>query len=139
MDRFEKQVGGFSGKSIGVLGLAFKPNTDDIRDAQSLQVIERVLSQGGTVQAFDPVAADNVKKVFPDIEYCNSPFEAAEQTDAVIVVTEWNELRQMDLGKLKNVMKGDVLFDGRRIYEASKMRALGFDYHTIGSIQPLSH
>lgn len=133
VDRLEQRLGTFAGKRIGLLGLAFKPNTDDIRDAKSLVIIEEVLRRGGTIQAYDPVAAENVKAVFPDILYCEGPYEVADRADALILVTEWNEFKHLDLERMACCMNEKVLFDGRRTYDRARAAKAGFDYYTIGS------
>ena len=130
--KIETEIGGFKGKKIALLGLAFKANTDDMRDAKSLDVIAAVLADGGEVVAFDPIAMDNCKRIFPQITYAKSSFEAAEGADAVVVVTEWNEFKQINLEKLKAAMKGQYVFDGRNLYDPDKMRRAGFVYHGIG-------
>lgn len=131
--RLENRIGGFQGKRIALMGLAFKPNTDDIRDAKSLEVIETVLAGGGTLRAYDPVAADNVREIHPDIEYADSVYEVAEDADAVVVITEWNEFKQLDLNRLGACMKHRILFDGRRVYKKEIAERAGFEYFTIGS------
>lgn len=132
MRRLEAKLGGFSGKTIAMWGLAFKPNTDDIRDAKSLVMIEAILGGGGSIRAYDPVAADNVKQVYPDIYYANSPYEAAEGADAVVLATEWNEFKQLDLSRAKSLMKGDLLFDGRRIYTDATAKTAGLKRFAVG-------
>ncbi|HTQ09408.1 MAG TPA: UDP-glucose/GDP-mannose dehydrogenase family protein [Fimbriimonadaceae bacterium] len=132
MDRLSKRLGGFAGKHIALMGLAFKPNTDDIRYAKSLDIIERVLSEGGTVRAYDPVAADNVREVYPNIQYTDHLYEVAEGADALILVTEWNEFRQADLARLRATMRQPILFDGRRIYSPAIAAKAGLEYYTIG-------
>jgi UDPglucose 6-dehydrogenase len=133
LDRIEKRLGGLEGKSIGILGLAFKPNTDDIRDARSLLIIEHLLSKGATVKAYDPVARDAVAKVFPNIEYSRTAYEVGEGVDALVLITEWNEFRQLDLARLASSMKQPLLFDGRRIYSRANIERKGIEYFTIGS------
>lgn len=133
VDRIEKSIGGLKGKCVGMLGLAFKPNTDDIRDAKSLVIIEEVVKRGGKVQAYDPVATDNVKAVFPDIHYCEGPYEVADRADVLILVTEWNEFKHLDLERMACSMNGKVLFDGRRLYGKARAEKAGFEYHTVGS------
>ncbi|WP_309720388.1 UDP-glucose/GDP-mannose dehydrogenase family protein, partial [Armatimonas sp.] len=130
--KIETELGGFKGKKIALLGLAFKANTDDMRDAKSLDVIAAVLAGGGEIVAFDPIAMENCKKIFPQITYAKSSFEAAEGADAVVVVTEWNEFKQINLEKLKAAMTGSHVFDGRNLYDPDKMRRAGFVYHGIG-------
>jgi UDPglucose 6-dehydrogenase len=131
--RLETRLGGYEGKRIALMGLAFKPNTDDIRDAKSLVMIAEILSKGGTVVAYDPIAADNVKKVYPQIEYASNVYDLPEGADALIVVTEWNEFRQLDLERLAACMKSKVMFDGRRVYARKSAERAGFEYFTIGS------
>jgi UDPglucose 6-dehydrogenase len=132
IERMETALGGFSGKKIGVLGLAFKANTDDMRDAKSLDVISALLVGGAEVIAFDPVAMESAKRVLPDLNYAKNAFEAAKDADAVVVVTEWNEFKQINLEKLAGVMKGRQLFDARNIYDPEKVRRAGFSYLGVG-------
>jgi UDPglucose 6-dehydrogenase len=131
--RIEKRLGGLAGKRIGIMGLAFKPNTDDIRDAKSLIIVEEIVKAGGIVSAYDPIAAENFKRVFPDIEYKDGVYDVSEDADALVLVTEWNEFRQLDLNRLGSKMKSRVLFDGRRVYKRETAERAGFDYYTIGS------
>ena len=130
--RIETALGGFSGRTVAVLGLAFKANTDDMRDAKSIDVVRALKDGGARVRAYDPIAADNCRRIVPDIEYCKSAFEAAESADAVVVVTEWNEFKQINLEKLRDTMAGRLIFDGRNLYDPEKMRRLGFEYHGVG-------
>lgn len=132
VEKISAAVGGFTGKKIAVLGLAFKANTDDMRDAKSLDVIAAVLAGGGEVVAYDPIAIENCKRIFPQITYVRNAYEAAEGADAVVVVTEWNEFKQINLEKLKGAMKGTQVFDGRNLYDPDKMRRAGFDYAGVG-------
>lgn len=131
--RIETRLGGFEGKTVALLGLAFKPNTDDIRDAKSLVIIEEVLAKGGKVRAFDPIAEANVRELFPNIEYVGSVYDVATDADALVLVTEWNEFKQMDLVRLGQSMRSKVLFDGRRVYNRETAEKAGFEYFTIGS------
>ncbi len=131
--RMEKALGGFQGKRIALMGLAFKPNTDDIRDAKSLIMIEEITSKGGTVIGYDPVAEENVREIYPNIEYAPNVYELGINADALVLVTEWNEFRQLDLERLGQPMKRRILFDGRRVYDRSKAERAGFEYLTIGS------
>ncbi len=133
IDRLEKRLGGFQGKTIGLMGLAFKPNTDDIRDAKALVIIDRVLKSGGFIRAYDPVAEENVREIYPNITYVQSVYEIPANADAIVVVTEWNEFRQLSLDRLASSCKGKILFDGRRIYSRKQAEEAGFEYHTIGS------
>lgn len=131
--RIERRLDGLQGKKIGLLGLAFKPDTDDIRDAKSLVIIQEILAAGGEVQAYDPIAAENVAKVFPQIRYCADPYEVAEGADALVLVTEWKEFRWLDLHRLADAMRTKTLFDGRRFYQEEAAQRAGLEYFTIGS------
>ncbi|MBI3956042.1 UDP-glucose/GDP-mannose dehydrogenase family protein [Candidatus Gottesmanbacteria bacterium] len=121
------------GKTIAILGLSFKPDTDDMRDAPSVVVISTLVSGGAMVRAYDPVAMANAQNVLPEgIVYAKDAYEAAQGADAVIVLTEWNEFRQVDLVRLAKELKERVLFDGRNIYNPSRVKQLGFMYYGVG-------
>ncbi len=121
-------------KTVGILGLAFKPNTDDMRLAPSIDIINSLYNEGAKLKAFDPVAMDNAKKVFKglDVEYCENAYDVAEDSDALIIVTEWNEFKYLDLLKIKELMKGNIIIDGRNIYDRKKVEKLGFVYKAVG-------
>jgi UDPglucose 6-dehydrogenase len=120
------------GKTIGVLGLSFKANTDDIRDSQPIDIIRMIQAEGGTVKAYDPVAMPNAAQVLHNVKLCNDPYEVAEESDALILATEWNEFKNLDLLRIKQLMKQPVIVDGRNLYEPRKMRELGFVYRGVG-------
>ena len=125
--------GNLKGKNIAVWGLAFKPDTDDIREAPALYMIEKLLAAGATVTAFDPEAMDNVKaKLGDSIDFASSMMEAVQDADALLICTEWHAFRNPDFDKLKESLKGNVVFDGRNIYSPEEMKALGFSYYSIG-------
>ena len=125
--------GNLSGKTIGIWGLAFKPNTDDIREAPALTIISRLLNEGAKIKAYDPEAMENVRQVFGDkIEFSTNEYEAIKGVDALAIVTEWNEFRTPDFGKMKEIMAGQVIFDGRNIYDVATIREMGFYYDSIG-------
>lgn len=124
--------GNLKGKTVGILGLSFKPNTDDIREAPSLFIIQTLLEKEALIKTYDPVAMDNVRKIFPDITYCSDAYSAAEGVDALIIVTEWNQFRNLELAKIKKIMRGNLFFDFRNIYEPEKVREFGFKYHSVG-------
>ncbi len=133
IDRLRVAMGGtFEGKTVGILGLAFKPNTDDMRDAKSVEIIGALLAEGAEVQAYDPIAIDNTKRIFPQICYANNAYEVATDADALVIVTEWNEFKLLNMERIKAAMKTPLLFDGRNIYDPLKLRRLGFEYHCIG-------
>jgi UDPglucose 6-dehydrogenase len=121
------------GKTIAIWGLSFKPHTDDIREAPALYNIEELLEAGVTIKAHDPEAMPNVKKILGNkIEFCNTPYEAAENADAILIATEWPEFRTPDFEKLASLVKGKVIFDGRNLYDLELMKELGFAYFSIG-------
>lgn len=120
------------GKVVGLLGLAFKPNTDDLREAPSLDIARVLLAAGAHVRAYDPAAMDRARRILPDIEYMNDAYEVAAGADALVLVTEWNEFRHLDLSQLKKSMRKPVMVDGRNIYDPAVMRGLGFTYRGIG-------
>ena len=125
--------GNFKGKNIAVWGLAFKPNTDDIREAPALYMIEKLLAAGATVTAFDPEAMDNVKvKLGNTISFASSMLEAVQGADALLICTEWHAFRNPDFNKLKSALKTSVVFDGRNIYSPEEMNAHGFAYYSVG-------
>lgn len=125
--------GNLKGKTIAVLGLSFKPDTDDMRFAPSITIIEALIRGGARVVAYDPVAMDNAKKVVPhSVSFAASPYEAVQDADAAAVVTEWNEFRQLDMVKLAKGLKERVLFDGRNIYDPQTMKDLGYIYYGVG-------
>jgi UDPglucose 6-dehydrogenase len=125
--------GDLTGKTIGVWGLAFKPNTDDIREAPALTIIERLLSKGAKVKAYDPEAMENVKAIFGDrITFSSNEYDAADDVDALAIVTEWNEFRTPNFEKLKAIMNAPVIFDGRNVYDVETTRNMGFYYDSIG-------
>lgn len=133
----EKIVGHFGGslknKTIAVLGLSFKPNTDDMREAPSIAIVSELIKKGASIVAYDPVAMENAKKVLPGaVAYAKSAYEAAGGADAVVVLTEWNEFRQLDLVQLAKGLKTRILFDGRNIYEPLRVKELGFIYYGVG-------
>jgi UDPglucose 6-dehydrogenase len=122
-----------SGRTIGVWGLAFKPNTDDIREAPALYIIETLLAAGATIKAFDPEAMDNIKKYFGDrIQLCQDQYEALINADALAIVTEWSVFRTPSFQVMKELMKHDVIFDGRNLYDLEAIADHGFLYHSIG-------
>ncbi len=125
--------GELSGKTIGVWGLAFKPNTDDIREAPALTIISRLLQKGAKIKAYDPEAMENVQKIFGDkIEFCSNEYEAIKNVDALAIITEWNVFRTPEFDEMKKLMKAPVIFDGRNVYDVKETRALGFYYDSIG-------
>uniref|UniRef100_A0A7C4EN69 UDP-glucose 6-dehydrogenase n=1 Tax=Thermodesulfovibrio aggregans TaxID=86166 RepID=A0A7C4EN69_9BACT len=126
--------GNVEGKIIGILGLSFKPNTDDIREAPSLYIIKSLHERKATLKVYDPAAIHNTKTIFPDIIYSTDAYSVAKDADAIVIVTEWNQFRNLDLEKIKKLMKGNLFFDLRNIYEPEKVKKLGFNYFGVGRL-----
>jgi UDPglucose 6-dehydrogenase len=132
IQKLREILGNFRGKTIGFLGLSFKPNTDDMRDAPSIEIIHMLQHEGAQIRVYDPVAMENAKRILHNVQYCDTPYAVAQDTDALVLVTEWNEFKHLDMERVVASMRQPVLFDGRNIYEPEKMRALGFTYRAIG-------
>src|ERR1051325_10473716 len=124
--------GDLKGKTVGLFGLAFKPNTDDMRDAPAIDIAADLIEAGAKVCAYDPVSMEVARPLLPNVELCKDPYEVAKESDALIVVTEWNEFKQLDLEKVKDLLKTPVIYDGRNIYDPAVMREMGFKYRAIG-------
>ena len=133
-DKIEKYFGGkLTGRAIAIWGLAFKPRTDDIRDAPSLSLIDHLLSLGAKLRVHDPVAMDNVRRIYGDrLQYCDLPMDALDGAEALAIVTEWGEFRRPNFAEMLRRMKTPVVFDGRNLYNPAEMQAGGFTYHCIG-------
>ena len=133
VEMMRKAMGGLEDRTIAVLGLAFKPNTDDMREAKSLEVVRLLDAAGAQVRAYDPVAMDNAKALMPkDIVFCESAYEAAAGADGVALLTEWNEFKYLNLDRLRGLLRRRLIFDARNLYEPERMRRLGFEYYSIG-------
>ncbi len=125
--------GNLQGKKIAVWGLSFKPKTDDMRDAPSIDIIEGLLAAGAVIEAYDPVAMDEARKIFGDrIKYGEKNYDVLKDADALVVITEWNEFREPDFDRLTTLMKQKVIFDGRNIYDGKKLKGRSFDYFGMG-------
>jgi UDPglucose 6-dehydrogenase len=124
--------GSFSEKKIGVLGLSFKPNTDDMREAPATEIIHLLINEGASVQAYDPQAMENAAAELPEITLCKDPYETAKDVDALILATEWNEFKQLDFNKIFELMRTPVLIDGRNQWDGARLREIGFTYIGIG-------
>ena len=124
--------GDVSGKSIGILGLAFKPNTDDMRDAPSLDIIPALIAAGATIKAYDPESMEEASHMMEGINYTKNPYEALEGADAMVIITEWNQFRALDLDRVKDTLNGNVVVDLRNIYSPEDMAKRGFAYTSIG-------
>lgn len=132
IDKIKDATGELNGKTIGILGLAFKPNTDDIRESASVDIIKILKANGVKIKVFDPVAMEQAKSVFNGIEYCQDAYATAHGSDALVILTEWNEFRQLDLGRIKELLRSLIIVDARNIYEPERMRRLGFTYISLG-------
>jgi UDPglucose 6-dehydrogenase len=131
--RIRGGMGDLKGRTLAVLGLSFKPNTNDMREAPSVFIIEHLLKAKAKVKAYDPVAMDDAKTIFRDtIHYAKDPYDCMKGADAAVIVTEWNELRSLELLKVKALLKTPYFFDLRNIYEPAKMKKLGFKYFCVG-------
>jgi UDPglucose 6-dehydrogenase len=130
--KLRELLGTLDEKVIGVLGLAFKPNTDDMREAPSVELIHLLQSEGSRIQAYDPVAMVNANLYLHDVTLCQDAYEAAQGADALVVVTEWNEFKHLSLSRLREVMRQPIVVDGRNIYDPEQMKVLGFTYRGVG-------
>jgi len=133
VEKLKNLIGGdFSGKTIGILGLAFKPNTDDVRESSSIEMIQSILDGGGKVKAYDPIANKSMQNIFPDLNYVHSWEETCDGVEAMVIMTEWNEFRGMDLKKLKKLMKTPLVLDTRNILSMNKLSEFGFQFDNVG-------
>ena len=133
VEKLKNLIGGdFSGKTIGILGLAFKPNTDDVRESSSIEMIQSILDGGGKVKAYDPIANKSMQNIFPDLNYLHSWEETCDGVDAMVIMTEWNEFRGMNLKKLKKIMKTPLVLDTRNILSMDKLSEYGFQFDNVG-------
>jgi UDPglucose 6-dehydrogenase len=133
VDRIVKACGGdVEGKTVAILGLAFKPDTDDMRESPSIPIIEKLQAKGAKIRAFDPESMDEAKHILPEITYCDDAYSCAENADILVIVTEWDQFRALDFDRLKSLLNAPVLVDLRNIYSPSLMAELGFSYSSIG-------
>jgi UDPglucose 6-dehydrogenase len=133
VEMMRKAMGPLEDKTVAVLGLAFKPNTDDMREAKSLEVVRALHAAGAQIRAYDPVAMENARAMMPPgVVFCESAFEAAAGADGVTLLTEWNEFKYLNLDRLRGLLRRPLIFDARNLYEPERMRRLGFEYYSIG-------
>lgn len=130
--KIENVLKPLKGRTIAVLGLSFKPETDDLRDAPSIEIIRELQKKGVKIKAYDPVAETKAKKMLPRVAFSGNAYDALKNTDAAVVTSEWGEFRELDMEKVKKVMKSPVMFDGRNIYNPKRMKELGFRYYGVG-------
>jgi len=141
INRFQRQeivrkarnaLGSLRVSTIGVLGLSFKPNTDDMREAPSIDIIAQLQEEGARIKAYDPQAMHNASKILPNVRLCHDPYEAATDSDALVLITEWEEFKSLDLPRIKQLLRQPVVIDGRNVFHPANMRALGFSYIGVG-------
>jgi len=132
VEKIKQLAGGLKGKQIGILGLAFKQNTDDIRESPAIDVIKLLLKEDAHIKCFDPLAMENAKKILPNLTYCQDEYETAESSDALVIATEWNQFRNLDLIKIKKLLQYPILIDLRNLYEPESMKKIGFVYEGVG-------
>jgi UDPglucose 6-dehydrogenase len=132
IERIKRLVPQLAGKTIAVLGLAFKPETDDMREAPSIKIIEDLLEAGARIRAYDPAAMESARRLLYDVVYCEDEYEAARESDGLVFVTEWNQFRRLDIDRLKQLMREPNIIDLRNLYEPEAMRSAGFNYLAMG-------
>jgi UDPglucose 6-dehydrogenase len=132
VEKIKHLLGDLKDKTIGILGLAFKQNTDDIRKSPSIDIIQLLLKEGAYIKCFDPLAVENTKKILPNLTYCQDEYDTAQESDALVIATEWNQFRNLDLLKIKKILKSPILLDLRNLYEPEKVKELGFIYEGVG-------
>jgi UDPglucose 6-dehydrogenase len=132
--KIEKELWILKDKLIGILGLAFKPNTDDMRFAPSIDIINSLIQSGARIKAYDPQAMEKAKTIFKGVEFVKDPYEVARHSDALLILTEWDEFKTMKLGRLKKLLKNPLIIDGRNIFDPAKIKKTGFKYISIGRV-----
>jgi UDPglucose 6-dehydrogenase len=137
IDRIRRLVPRLDDKTIAILGLAFKPETDDMREAPSIKIIQDLHDAKANVRAYDPAAMASARRILPDVEFCEDEYEAARASDGLVIVTEWNQFRRLDIERLKLVMREPNIIDLRNIYEPEMIRSAGFKYLGMGRNQEL--
>ncbi len=133
MEKIRAETPDLAGKTVAVLGLSFKPNTDDVRESPAMHLVDRLLAEGVRIRGCDPAAIDNVRRIYGErISYCEDAYEAARGADALVIMTEWNEFRVLDLDRVKKLLRSPVVVDCRNIYQPETMEKMGFRYHSFG-------
>jgi UDPglucose 6-dehydrogenase len=130
--KLRKAIGNLNDSTIGILGVSFKPNTDDIREAPALEVIHLLQNEGAHIQVYDPQAMENAEQVLKKVKLCENPYQVAEGADALVLVTEWNEFKQIDFSRIKQLMKQPIIMDGRNLWDENTLKNLGFQYFGVG-------
>ncbi len=133
MAKIRAEMPDLAGKTVAVLGLSFKPNTDDVRESPALRLVDRLLALGASVKGYDPAAIENVRRIYGErISYCEDSYDAVQGADALVITTEWNEFRVLDLDRVKKLLRSPILLDCRNIYQPETMEKMGFRYHSFG-------
>jgi UDPglucose 6-dehydrogenase len=132
VEKIREAVGGLAGKTVGVLGLSFKPNTNDLRDAPALTILEHLMKEGCTVRVYDPVALEEATRLLPGLVHCTNPYDVAQGADGLVLMTEWNQFRNLDLERVKAALRRPIFIDLRNVYEPSRLESLGFHYISVG-------
>jgi UDPglucose 6-dehydrogenase len=132
VQKIKDAMGDLKGRTISVLGLSFKPNTDDTRDAPSLYIINELMREGVNIRAYDPICTKEENRILPKVKYCKDPYDAVKGAHALVIVTEWNEFRNLQLDKIKKLLKEPYFFDMRNIYDPQRMKETGFQYYCVG-------
>ena len=132
VEKTRKALWNLNNKTIGILGLSFKPNTDDMREAPSMDIIRKFQEEGAQIKAYDPQAMENAKAIFGDIEYAKNAYEVAAGSDVLVIITEWEEFKNLDLSKIKKLLRQPVIIDGRNIFDPDEVKRLGFNYQGVG-------
>ncbi len=132
VEKIKRHLGNLEGKTIAILGLAFKQNTDDIRQSPSIDIIKLLLKEGAKIKCFDPLAMENTRKILLDLTYCQDEYETAQGSDTLVIATEWNQFRNLDLSKIKKLLKTPILLDLRNLYDPATLKGLGFIYEGVG-------
>lgn len=132
LNKITRRLKNLKGRTIGILGLSFKPDTDDMRFAPSLEIVQGLLKEGTKLRLYDPQAIPEARKIFRGVTFVQSPYEAAQRADALVILTEWKEFLEVDLKQIKKLLRCPLLFDGRNLYDPEKMRKIGFEYYGVG-------
>ncbi len=132
VEKIRGALGGLKGKTVGLLGLSFKPNTNDLREAPALTIAEKLIAEGCQVRAYDPAALEEATKTLPKMVPCPDAYGAAEGADALVLMTEWNQFRNLDFARVKQALRQPLFIDLRNVYEPERLAALGFHYVSVG-------
>ena len=130
--KIKETLGGLEGMTVGILGLSFKPNTNDLREAPAISIAQALIEQGAKVRAYDPAALEEATKLVPGLMPCPDAYETAREADVLVLMTEWNEFRNLDVSKLKSLVRRPILVDLRNVYESSRVTSFGFRHVSVG-------